>query len=175
MTALWFWAVDPPVHEPEREPVERVLRYPATPQTLAIAKVLKADEERWSHQQRVSDAELVKARRVLDRRARDEYRLQQLQLRQLERQEQLERQKQLEQQSQATKQEPEQTNKQKARRGTKPQYPVDQIKVEIRKRHQPTAPEMVEWCTAQNLKAPSDRQMARYIANVAKEKTEQQT
>lgn len=66
-----------------------------------------------------------------------------------------------------TQQEPRQTNKQKARRGAKPQYDREQIKAEIRNRKQrPTAPEMVEWCKERGLKPPTDRQMARYIADV---------
>ena len=61
----------------------------------------------------------------------------------------------------------------KARPGAKPQYDREKIKAEIRTRQKSTAPEMVEWCKANGLKPPGERQMARYIAAVSKEKTKQ--
>jgi hypothetical protein len=203
MTALWFWAVDLP---PAPEPGERVLRYPATPQTLALV----AYDAQARQQQRVSNAELADARRELDRRAHDENRLRQLQLRQLERQaqqeqereeqqereredqqerereEQQEREREREDQQEREREEqqerPQEANeqqttaparKQAKARGAKPQYDREQIKAEIRTRQKPTAPEMIAWCKDHGLKPPGDRQMARYIAAVFKEKAEQ--
>ena len=180
MTALWFWAVDAPAPDdpPAPEPVVRVLRYPATPQTVALV----AYEARVRQQQRVSNVELAEARGELDRRARDENRLRQLQLRQLERlaqqeheqqaQQERERQAQQERRQQANEQQTaEPASKQTEPRGTPPRYDRDQIKAEIRNRPKPTAPEMVEWCKDNDLKAPSERHMARYIADIRKEKT----
>jgi hypothetical protein len=61
----------------------------------------------------------------------------------------------------------------KQRRGAKPLYDRERIEAEIRTRQKPTAVEMVAWCMENGLRAPTERQMARYIENVSSKKTKQ--